>query len=282
MPKTLELNGLVERMNRTIMERVRSMLSHAKLPKSYWAEALYTTIYLINRSPSVPLKGDVPQRVWIGKDVSYQHLKVFRWLAYMHVAKDKRSKLDNKSKPCIFSGYLDDEFSYRLWDMLNKKVERSQNIVCMEDKVIDDWKQQKSEVTSESAPTVVDSGLVNLPQSAAWRILVGTAKFELVNSEQLTNTDESELAEPQKLTEVYEAHESESVDLQQPIDMYESEPNEELANTSESERIMGGGRYPLRKRKASSWYPASQYVLLTDEDEPECYEEAMVDEHKEK
>ena len=38
--KTLELNGLAERMNRTIMERVRSMLAHAKLPKTFWAEAL--------------------------------------------------------------------------------------------------------------------------------------------------------------------------------------------------------------------------------------------------
>ena len=35
VPKTPELNGLAERMNRTIMERVRSMISHAKLPKSY-------------------------------------------------------------------------------------------------------------------------------------------------------------------------------------------------------------------------------------------------------
>ena len=64
VPKTPELNGLVERMNRTIMERVRSMLSHAKLSKSYWAEAMYTAVYLINRSPSVPLKGNVPQKVW--------------------------------------------------------------------------------------------------------------------------------------------------------------------------------------------------------------------------
>ena len=32
--KMLELNGLAERMNRTIMERVRSMLTHAKLPKT--------------------------------------------------------------------------------------------------------------------------------------------------------------------------------------------------------------------------------------------------------
>ena len=63
VPKTPQLNGLAERMNRTIAERVRSMLSHAKLPKSYWAEAMMTVVYLFNKSPSVPLDGDVPQTV---------------------------------------------------------------------------------------------------------------------------------------------------------------------------------------------------------------------------
>ena len=81
MPKTPKLNGLAERMNRTIMERVRSMLSDTKLLKSYWAKAMLTTIYHINRSPSVPLKGDVPQRVWTGKYVPYKHLKMFGWVA---------------------------------------------------------------------------------------------------------------------------------------------------------------------------------------------------------
>mgnify|MGYP002776927230 CR=1 FL=1 len=35
VPKTPELNGLAERMNQTVMERVRSMLAHAKLPKTF-------------------------------------------------------------------------------------------------------------------------------------------------------------------------------------------------------------------------------------------------------
>ena len=47
MPKTLELNGLGKRMIRTIMERVRSILAHAKLPKTFWAEALSTATYVI-------------------------------------------------------------------------------------------------------------------------------------------------------------------------------------------------------------------------------------------
>ena len=77
VPKTPELNGMAERMNRTVMERVRCILAHAKLPKTYWAEALKTVVYVINTSPSVPLDGDIPQRVWTGKDVSYKHLRVF-------------------------------------------------------------------------------------------------------------------------------------------------------------------------------------------------------------
>ena len=85
----------------------------------------------------MPLKGDVPRRVWIGKDIFYQHLRVFGCLAYMHVAKDRRSKLDSKLKP--FMGYSEDEFGYRLWDILDKKVVRSRDIVFMEDKTIKDW-----------------------------------------------------------------------------------------------------------------------------------------------
>ena len=114
IPKTPELNGLAERINRTVMERVRSMLAHAKLSKTFWAEALITTRYVINRSPSTPLDGDMPERLWTGKYVSYGHLKVFGCLAYMHVAMDKQGKLYPKSRPCIFLGYGDDEFGYRL------------------------------------------------------------------------------------------------------------------------------------------------------------------------
>ena len=41
-------------MNRTIVERIRCMLSHAKLPKSFKGEAMKTAITMINLSPSNP------------------------------------------------------------------------------------------------------------------------------------------------------------------------------------------------------------------------------------
>ena len=35
VPKTQHQNGIAERMNRTICDRIKCMLSHAKLPKSF-------------------------------------------------------------------------------------------------------------------------------------------------------------------------------------------------------------------------------------------------------
>ena len=50
--KTPQQNGLAERMNMTILERVKCMLFNAKLSKGFWGEVTNTTCYLINRSPS--------------------------------------------------------------------------------------------------------------------------------------------------------------------------------------------------------------------------------------
>ena len=63
-PNTPQLNGLVEMMNKTLVERVRCVLSEAKLLNSFWAEALITIAYVINLSPVFALDGDVPNKVW--------------------------------------------------------------------------------------------------------------------------------------------------------------------------------------------------------------------------
>lgn len=114
VPKTPQHNGVAERMNRTIVERIRCMLSHAKLPNTFWGEAMMTAVDVINLSPTARLNGDVPNKFWTGKNVSYNHLKVFRCRAFVHIPTDERSKLDAKSKECIFLGYGNEEFGYGL------------------------------------------------------------------------------------------------------------------------------------------------------------------------
>lgn len=90
------------------------MLKMEKLLKPFWGEAIRVAYYLINRSPSVSLNFQIPKEVWSRRDISYSHLRVFGCKAFGHVSKEHRQKLDDKATPCIFSGYGDEEFGYRL------------------------------------------------------------------------------------------------------------------------------------------------------------------------
>ena len=122
VPSTPQHNAVAERLNHTIMEKIRSMLSHAKLPKRFGDEALRTAVDIINISSCIPLDGEVAEHVWSRKDVSYKHLKVFRCRAFAHVLDVERSKLDGKTKECVFLGYTHDDFGYMLWEPMKKRI----------------------------------------------------------------------------------------------------------------------------------------------------------------
>ena len=130
-------------MNRTIMERARSMRLHAGLPLTFWAEAVSTAVYLINRSPSTALDGNLPEEAWTGKKVNYSFLKVFGCEAFMHIDKSLRSKLESKSRKCFFIGYGEGDFGYRLWDPEDSKIFRSRDVIFNEDRVFNDYLHEK-------------------------------------------------------------------------------------------------------------------------------------------
>ena len=48
IPRTPQQNGVAEHMSRTLNECARSMRLHARLPKTFWVDAVSTTAYLIN------------------------------------------------------------------------------------------------------------------------------------------------------------------------------------------------------------------------------------------
>ena len=130
-------------MNRTICDIIKCMLSHAKLSKSFWVESMRTTVDFINLSPSYPLEGDIPERVWTGKFVSFEHFKVFGCRTFVHVPRDERSKFDSKTRQCIFLCYSNEEFEYRLWNSTTKNIIRSRYVIFFESQTIEDLDQVK-------------------------------------------------------------------------------------------------------------------------------------------
>eukprot|EP00253_Pinus_taeda_P007140 PITA_07140 len=114
------------------MERARSTLSGVGLGQEFWVEAVDTTCYLVNRSPSSALEDKTPQEVWTGKKPSLSHLRVFGCDAYAHVPKVKRTKLDSKYEKCIFIGYKDGLKGYKVWNTVTRKVVYSRDVVFRE------------------------------------------------------------------------------------------------------------------------------------------------------
>ncbi|GKB24387.1 retrotransposon protein, putative, ty1-copia subclass [Tanacetum coccineum] len=116
--RTPQQNGLAERMNRTLLNKVRCLLIQLGLPDSFWAKATVTAAYLINRSPSTALEKMKPMDLWSRHPANYEMLRIFGCVAYSHV---NQGKLKPRAIKCIFLGYPDGVKGYRLWRLYDVK-----------------------------------------------------------------------------------------------------------------------------------------------------------------
>ena len=83
-------------------------------------------------SPSSALVDTTPNEVCSGKNDLVAHLKVFGYDAFVHVPKEKRSKLDKKAVKCIFIAYKEGMKGYKLWDHASRRIVYSRYVVFRE------------------------------------------------------------------------------------------------------------------------------------------------------
>ena len=127
-PYTPQQNGVSERLNRTLVEAVRSMLIHSNLPLSFWAEAVQCAVYAHNRSPTSALQDVTPFECWFGVKPNISNLRVFGCVCYYHVPDSQRQKLDPKARKAIFVGYPEGVKGYKIMDIETSKFIKTRNI----------------------------------------------------------------------------------------------------------------------------------------------------------
>jgi len=150
--KTLQQDEVAERMNRTLLEKFRCLLSNAGLAKSFWAEALTYASHLINRLPSFAIGGNALMDVWSRKAAQdYDILRIFGCSAYYHVKEDK---WDPQAKKVISVK------GYKLWDLKKKKI------VVNRDVMFDEAFMMKT--------TTLSRWRVDIPQRyhSGWRLML--------------------------------------------------------------------------------------------------------------
>ena len=94
IPYNPQQNGVIERKNRSIMEVTKAMIHDHGLPMYMWEKAARTIVYVLNRISHSGLGNKTPEKMFSGEKHEVSHLKIFGCLVYIHIHKEKRSKLD--------------------------------------------------------------------------------------------------------------------------------------------------------------------------------------------
>ena len=134
-PYSPEMNSIVERAMRTIIEHASAMLWYANLPIGFWSQAVETSVYLMNHSPHSALVGKTPYEAWYGSKPNLGHLRVFGCRAAAHIPHELRTKTDwtSKSSPnCIFIGYSETENLFKLCNVDKRDVIRKRDVIFWE------------------------------------------------------------------------------------------------------------------------------------------------------
>ncbi|RDX87578.1 hypothetical protein CR513_30933, partial [Mucuna pruriens] len=166
--------------------------------------------------------------------------------AFVHVPKDERSKLDMKTRQCIFIGYGKDKYGYRLYDPVEKKLVKIHDVQFVEDQTIEDNNKVKK-ITLEK-----DNSLFEIDPIRMLIHDLDTVENNVQNGEQHNYVGDQQLGDD--FDNLGDALEPPLVQL----------------------------RRSNRKRQSSTRYTFDEYVTLTNEEELQCYQKAMESEEKQK
>ncbi|KAK2422442.1 hypothetical protein QL285_032975 [Trifolium repens] len=126
-PRTPQQNGVVERKNRILEELARTMLSG--LPKYFWADAISTASYVLNRAIIRPILDKTPYKILKGRKPNLSHLHSFGCKCFiLNNGKENLGKFDPKADEGIFLGYSLSSKAYRVYNKRLQIVEESVHV----------------------------------------------------------------------------------------------------------------------------------------------------------
>nr|XP_019703534.2 uncharacterized protein LOC105038855 isoform X1 [Elaeis guineensis] len=123
---TPQQNGVAERKNGDLLEKIRALLFQKNVSKIFWGEAVLIATHLINHLPSRVLHFKSPMDIL---STFYPDLnttnnlvpRIFGCVSFVHIHSQNRGKLDPKALKCIFVGYSSTQKGYKCYHPPSKK-----------------------------------------------------------------------------------------------------------------------------------------------------------------
>jgi transposase InsO family protein len=131
-PYTPQQNGVVERKNRTLLDMARTMLDEYKTPDQFWAEAINTACYSINRLYPHRILKKTSYELLTGKKANVSYFRVFGSKCFILIKRGRKSKFTPKAIEGFLLGYDSNTRAYRVFNKSTALVEVSCDIVSDE------------------------------------------------------------------------------------------------------------------------------------------------------
>jgi hypothetical protein len=128
-PYTPQQNGVVERKNRTLLDMARTMLDEYKTLNRFWAEAINTACYSINRLYLHRILKKKSYELLTGKKPNVSYFRVFGSKCFILVKRGRKSKFAPKVVEGFLLGYDSNTRAYRVFNKSTGLVEVSYDIV---------------------------------------------------------------------------------------------------------------------------------------------------------
>ena len=112
----------------------RALYFQSRVLIQFWSECILTATYLINRTPSPPIQNKTPYEVLYNSFVDYSNFRVFGCLAFASTISAHRTKFQPRSCICILLGYPHGMKGYKMYDIQNKKIFISRDVIFHETK----------------------------------------------------------------------------------------------------------------------------------------------------
>ncbi|XP_070028621.1 intracellular protein transport protein USO1-like [Nicotiana sylvestris] len=103
---------------------------HKWIAKNFWAEAINTACYLVNKCMIGSLLNKTPYELLNGRKPKLTHLRIFECKCYvLNNGKDQLGKFDAKSDEGIFLGYSSQTKAYKIYNKRTQYVEESVHVI---------------------------------------------------------------------------------------------------------------------------------------------------------
>ncbi|GKA52860.1 putative ribonuclease H-like domain-containing protein [Tanacetum coccineum] len=132
--RTPQQNGVAERKNRTLIEAARTMLADSFLPNTFWAEAVSTACYVLNRVLVTKPQNKTPYELITGKIPIISYIRPFGCHVTILNTIDHLGKFDGKSDEGFLVGYSLQSKAFRVYNLETKRVEENLHITFLENK----------------------------------------------------------------------------------------------------------------------------------------------------